>query len=104
MQHPHDENTGHGITSADRIHHPGYGIRHHPETVTVGSQQFRAGSTPRDLYIRIHKSHSGTPMPAFSGSDEDVWALIHFIGSLRDPNAPAPKHVSPGCGGMEVGR
>lgn len=50
---------------------------------------FRAGSTPEDLFRRMRTGLSGTPMPQIYGSDEDLWALAHYIISLKDPNAPA---------------
>ncbi len=46
---------------------------------------FRAGSAPSDLFLRMKTGLNGTPMPAVSGSDDDLWAIAHYILSLRDP-------------------
>jgi mono/diheme cytochrome c family protein len=54
-----------------------------PRDFTTGV--FRAGSTPKDIYLRLRTGLSGTPMPASSGSDEDLWSLVHYILSLKVP-------------------
>jgi mono/diheme cytochrome c family protein len=65
---------------------------------------FRAGSTPDDVYVRIRTGLNGTPMPGYSNlADGQTWDLVHFILSLRDPNAPRPQ-MAPGCGPEEDGR
>ncbi len=56
-----------------------------PRDFTTGV--FRAGSTPADLFLRMRTGLTGTPMPAVSGSDADLWALVHYILSLKDPEA-----------------
>jgi cytochrome c oxidase cbb3-type subunit 2 len=56
-----------------------------PRDFTTGV--FRAGSAPLDLFVRMRTGLNGTPMPAVSGSDEDLWALVHFILSLKDAAA-----------------
>lgn len=56
-----------------------------PRDFTIGV--FRAGSAPADLFLRMRTGLNGTPMPAVSGSDDDLWALVHFILSLKDPDA-----------------
>ena len=56
-----------------------------PRDFTTGV--FRAGSAPGDLFVRMRTGLNGTPMPAVSGSDDDLWALVHFILSLKDPAA-----------------
>lgn len=56
-----------------------------PRDFTTGV--FRAGSAPIDLFLRMRTGLNGTPMPAVSGSDEDLWALVHFILSLKDAQA-----------------
>ncbi len=69
-----------------------------PRDFTTGV--FRAGSTPQDLYLRLRSGLSGTPMPAIPGSDEEIWAQVYYILSMRDPNAKAT-WVPPVCGGGE---
>lgn len=61
-----------------------------PRDFTTGV--FRAGSRPEDLFLRLRTGLNGTPMPAVSGSDEDLWHLTHFILSLKDPRSPARPH------------
>jgi len=56
-----------------------------PRDFTTGV--FRAGSAPTDIFLRMRSGLNGTPMPAVSGSDEDLWALVHFIFSLKDEAA-----------------
>lgn len=43
---------------------------------------FRAGSEPRDVFIRLKSGLNGTPMPAVYGTDEELWHLTHYILSL----------------------
>lgn len=69
-----------------------------PRDFTTGV--FRAGSTPQDLYLRLRAGLAGTPMPAIPGGDDDIWAQVYYILSLRDPNAK-PTWVPPVCGGGE---
>lgn len=53
---------------------------------------FRFGRRPIDIYRRIYAGINGTPMPAIGESkdangdpllsDEDMWALVHYVRSL----------------------
>lgn len=61
---------------------------------------FRAGSRPEDLFIRMRTGLNGTPMPSIPGTDEEIWALAHFIMSLKDPNAQ-PARLAHGCASSE---
>lgn len=61
-----------------------------PRDFTTGV--YRAGSTPRDLFLRMRTGLNGTPMPEISGSDDDLWALVHFMQSLRDPDTREKPH------------
>jgi len=47
---------------------------------------FRGGRRPIDIYYRIKNGINGTPMPAAvsSMSDADIWALVHYVGSLSN--------------------
>ena len=56
-----------------------------PRDFTTGV--FRAGSSPEDVFLRLRTGLNGTPMPAVSGSDEDLWDLTHFILSLESDDA-----------------
>ena len=72
-----------------------------PRDFTTGV--FRAGSTPQDLYLRLRAGLSGTPMPAIPGSDEEIWAQVYYILSLRDPDAQTT-YVPQVCGGEDPQR
>ena len=63
----------------------------------------RAGSTPQDLYLRLRTGLSGTPMPAIAGSDDEIWAQVYYILSMRDPGAQAT-YVPQVCGGEDSHR
>jgi mono/diheme cytochrome c family protein len=69
-----------------------------PRDFTTGV--FRAGSTPQDLYLRLRTGLSGTPMPAIPGSDEEIWAQVYYILSLRNPKAQTT-FVPQVCGGED---
>lgn len=73
---------GDGASAAEFKDDWGYPIR--PRDLTTGV--FRAGSQPADLYRSIATGVNGTPMPAYAGSiaPEDIWALVHFVQSLRE--------------------
>jgi cytochrome c oxidase cbb3-type subunit 2 len=43
---------------------------------------FRAGSSNADLYVRLKTGLMGTPMPSISGTDADLWDLVHTIRSF----------------------
>jgi cytochrome c oxidase cbb3-type subunit I/II len=67
-----------------------------PRDFTTGV--FRSGSTSEDVFVRIRSGLSGTPMPGFTDfTGDQVWDLVHFIVSLKDPTAAKPK-MPPGCG------
>jgi mono/diheme cytochrome c family protein len=67
-----------------------------PRDLTSGV--FRSGSTPEDVFVRVKTGLTGTPMPGFSNlPDGQIWELVHFIQSLKDPSAAKPK-MPPGCG------
>jgi len=61
-----------------------------PRDFTTGI--FRAGSTPRDVFLRLRTGLNGTPMPSISGSDEDLWHIVHFILSLQSKDRIARPH------------
>lgn len=73
-----------------------------PRDFTTGV--FRSGSTATDMFIRLKTGLNGTPMPPSGDSDEDRWAFVHYMMSLRDPDRPPPKHIRRGCGAPELDR
>lgn len=46
----------------------------------------RSASTVEELYVRITAGVGGTTMPSWKGtlSDDDVWAVAHYVKSLMD--------------------
>jgi len=50
---------------------------------------FKGGMEGNQLYARILKGMSGTPMPAYEGSysDDEMWDLIHYVQSLARAGA-----------------
>lgn len=73
---------GDGASAGDFRDDWGYPIR--PRDLTTGV--YRAGAEPAALYRSIATGVSGTPMPAYAGSlsPEDIWALVHFVQSLKE--------------------
>lgn len=61
-----------------------------PRDFTTGV--FRAGSAPRDLFLRMRTGLNGTPMPSVYGSDEDLWSITHYILSLQDESTRVAPH------------
>ena len=72
---------GDGPSARAFLDHWGYPLV--PRDLTSGV--YRAGSTRAALYGSIATGINGTPMPSFAGSiaPEDIWAMVHFIESLR---------------------
>lgn len=65
---------------------------------------FRGGDTRKDLYYRFVTGMSGTPMPSFAESvkEEDRWALIDHVMSLRVPPEKKTRPADPIAAGREV--
>lgn len=73
------EGRGDGSSAATLMDNWGFPVD--PRDFTTG--RFRAGSSARDLYLRIKGGVAGTPMPAYEDlADEEAWALVHFIQSM----------------------
>lgn len=55
-----------------------------PRNLTQGV--LRGGRRPIDIFRRIKAGINGTPMPALEGviSDEDIWSIVHFVGTLTE--------------------
>ena len=72
----------------------GFPIR--PRDLTQGL--YRGGRRPIDVFRRIKNGINGTPMPALGGAlpDEDLWALVHYVGTLSEHNLFYPAaHAAP---------
>jgi mono/diheme cytochrome c family protein len=52
---------------------------------------YKGGARDEDIYLRFLTGMSGTPMPSFAGliSDEDIYALVHYVKSLAGGAADA---------------
>jgi hypothetical protein len=77
-----------------------------PRNITQGI--FRGGRRPIDIYRRIYSGINGTPMPAIGESkkpdgspllsQDDLWAIVHYVGSISQApvhnheHAPEPEH------------
>ncbi len=58
-----------------------------PADLTQG-WNYRGGSAPRDILIRMMTGIDGTPMPSYAeavSSKEDVWNLAYYVHSLQEP-------------------
>lgn len=43
----------------------------------------RGGDRPDEMFTRMRTGIDGTPMPALSNPDAEIWDLVHFVLSLR---------------------
>jgi DMSO reductase family type II enzyme heme b subunit len=61
-----------------------WGTRAYPTDLTQ-SWEYRGGATLEDIYRSVTSGFDGTPMASFqtSYSDEERWALSHFVQSLQ---------------------
>jgi mono/diheme cytochrome c family protein len=69
-----------------------------PRNLTQGV--LRGGRRPIDIFRRIKAGINGTPMPALEGvvSDEDIWSIVHFVGTLTEGGLFYPElsaHLAP---------
>lgn len=60
---------------------------------------FRGGAEPEHIYLRIAAGIDGTPMPAATLPEADIWDLVNFVRSLAEPDdaeaAPAVSEPKP---------
>jgi len=77
-----DPDTGEPVPFRDEWGHP---IR--PRDLVCAPLRF--GDQPLDIYRRIFAGINGTPMPAHAGvlSEDDIWDLVLYVGSLREPES-----------------
>jgi mono/diheme cytochrome c family protein len=52
---------------------------------------FRGGSEPEHIYRRIAAGIDGTPMPAATIPEEDIWHLINYVRSVAEPPQEEPQ-------------
>ncbi len=48
--------------------------------------QFKGGSDPEEIWMRLYTGMEGTPMPSFArnASGEDLWALVEYVLTFSD--------------------
>jgi mono/diheme cytochrome c family protein len=79
-----------------------WGVPIRPRNLTQGI--LRGGRRPIDIFRRIKAGINGTPMPALEGviPDEDVWSIVHFVGTLTEGGLFYPElgaHEAPSASG-----
>lgn len=52
-----------------------------PRDFTRG--RLRGGESAQDLFRRLRTGLDGTPMPSYEDSDADLWAIVHYVMTLR---------------------
>lgn len=52
-----------------------------PRNFTRG--RLRGGESPQDIFRRLRTGLDGTPMPSYSDSDADLWAMVRYVMTLR---------------------
>jgi cytochrome c oxidase cbb3-type subunit 2 len=59
-----------------------------PADLTLG--EFKGGSEPRDLYLRLATGLDGSPMPSYAtkATSDEIWALVHYVRSLATDKTP----------------
>lgn len=62
-----------------------------PRDFRVG--MYRGGAEPEHIYLRIAAGIDGTPMPAATLPEEDIWNLVNFVRSLAA--APTEEDAPP---------
>jgi len=82
---------GKGDGQQAMIDDAGFPLR--PRDLTAGI--FKGSSESRDLYYRLVAGLPGSPMPSYAGvfTDEELWALIHYVQSLVPPGVEERVHL-----------
>jgi mono/diheme cytochrome c family protein len=65
---------------------------------------YRGGGERIDIYYRMMTGMTGTPMPAYGDvfEGEDMWAVVDYVLSLREPQAAEPLPSNPLAAGRQV--
>jgi cytochrome c oxidase cbb3-type subunit 2 len=68
------------------------------------ADRFRGGDEPIDLYHRIVGGIDGAPMPAFADAvgEAELWTLVAYVRSLRNPRPAEPLPADPVAAGRTV--
>ena len=96
-----DTGTGDGPSAPTLKDNWGYPLP--PRDFNTGA--FRGGPAGKDLYTRIATGLAGTPMPAFGNdlvSEDDRWAVVHYIQSLRRKDIEVNDMLAPPDGTILV--
>ena len=66
-----------------------------PRNLRLGN--YRGGSRPVDLYLRIKNGIEGTPMPAAAVSltSDDIWSLVEYVRQLPNESLSQPAVQQP---------
>ena len=66
-----------------------------PRNLRLGN--YRGGSRPVDLYLRIKNGIEGTPMPAAAVSltSDDIWSLVEYVRQLPNESLSRPAVQQP---------
>ena len=91
--------------------------RHIPRALNLRSGLFKGGTSAKDIYLRFVTGMNVGPMPSFENSlpsEEDRWALAHYVRSLFALELEQPVRASkdqaptpgspPNAGGFSTGR
>ena len=68
------------------------------------ADRFRGGEEPTDVYHRIVTGIDGAPMPAFADAvpEPELWTLVAYVQSLRQPRPAGPLPADPVAAGRTV--
>lgn len=68
------------------------------------SRPLKRGSTARDIYMTLATGLDGTPMPSYEASlsQEELWALAHYVASLNTGALSAAQLAEERAGEMVV--
>lgn len=65
---------------------------------------YRGGGERMDVYYRMMTGMTGTPMPAYGDvfEGDDMWAVVDYVLSLREPQPASPKPAEALAAGRQV--
>ena len=54
---------------------------------------YKGGDEPAEIFTRIFTGLDGSPMPAYAGkaTEQELWALTHYVLSLEEPDTDGAK-------------
>ncbi len=95
-----DAGKGDGKSAKDLKDTTGRPIK--PRDLTQGV--FRGGGERADIYYRLMTGLDGTPMPSYRDSIDppELWEIVDYVLSLKQPQAAKPRPADPIEAGREV--